>query len=140
VSGPGRGVGAPTDLSDIFPTLLALAGVPAPKDITIDGHSLVPLLRGGESLRQWAFTQLGARRSVRDQRFKLDSDGAFWDLLRDPLEAHDLRDRREPERAGPRERLGQVLAALPTDAPPPFRPFGRREVQPAGARTPVPEE
>lgn len=130
VSFPGRGVEAPADLSDIFPTLLELAGVPPPPDVTIDGRSLVPVLRGGESHRQWAFTQLGTRRSVRNHRFKLDSDGAFWDLLRDPLEAHDLRDRCEPERAGPRERLGQFLAALPRDAPPPFTPFGRRAVQP----------
>jgi arylsulfatase A-like enzyme len=137
ISPHGRGVAAPADLSDIFPTLLELAGVAPPRGVTIDGRSLVPVLRGGESPREWAFTQLGTRRSIRDRRFKLDSDGAFWDLLRDPLEAHELRDR-EPEQAGTRERLGRLLAALPSDAPPPFAPFGRRAVQAAGGRVPEP--
>jgi arylsulfatase A-like enzyme len=136
VSPHGRAVETPADLSDIFPTLLELAGVAPPRVVTIDGRSLVPVLRGGEPPREWAFTQLGSRRSIRDRRFKLDSDGAFWDLRRDPLEEHDLR--REPEQAGARERLGRLLAAMPPDAPPPFAPFGRRAVQASGARAPEP--
>jgi tetratricopeptide (TPR) repeat protein len=49
LAGPGVPAGVVRDelvgLADVAPTLLALAGVPAPRDV--DGRSLLPLVRGG---------------------------------------------------------------------------------------------
>jgi arylsulfatase/uncharacterized sulfatase len=44
---PARVSGAPAMNTDLFPTLLALAGLPLPRDRVIDGRDLAPLLSGG---------------------------------------------------------------------------------------------
>ncbi len=119
----GRVVAQPIHVVDWAPTLLALAGVTAPADAPLDGHNLLPLLRGGElpvyplfwhmplyDLR-WGATPCAV---IRDGDWKLidyfgdsvDATGRYrpgarvvlFNLRTDPGEAHELA-AREPARA-----------------------------------------
>lgn len=119
-------VKTPADFSDLFPTFLELAGVPLPKDRAVDGHSLVPLLRENAApgqQREWIFSQRARNRTVRDERFKLDSSGKFWDLQNDPLEGSDLSQSTAEEVVKARRQLMAVLQSLPADGGPPFEGF-----------------
>jgi N-acetylglucosamine-6-sulfatase len=87
---------------DLAPTLLSLVGVPVPT--TMQGHSLVPLLNGGQSEWRNSFlielysdkvfpriTQMGYK-AVRNERwkyihyFELDGMDELYDLKTDPYE------------------------------------------------------
>lgn len=84
------GVVAPdlVDLSDLFPTLLDLAGVAAPHGL--DGLSFAPVLHGrGRSPRTWAFSQLGRGQALREGDWKWYSDRRLFDLAGDPFEEED---------------------------------------------------
>ena len=109
------------DFSDLLPTFCALTGVPPPADRAIDGRSLAAVLRGDPGAREprrWIFNMYGDERVVRDARYKLYSDGQFFDLARDPDERRNLTEGALVERA----RLQAALDALPPDAPSPFEP------------------
>ncbi len=111
------------DFSDVFPTLCDLAHLAPPKDVVLDGRSLAPFLRdepGARPPRDWIFNQYDVTRIVRDTRFKLYSDGRFFDANADPDEQQDLAASTEPDEIAARERLGKVLQSLPPDAAPPF--------------------
>ncbi|MFG0317621.1 MAG: sulfatase-like hydrolase/transferase [Planctomycetota bacterium JB042] len=85
VAAPGRVIADPVDLSDLFPTLLDLAGVDVPPGL--DGASLAPALRGeGGVARTWAYSQLGAAQSLREGDWKWYSDRRLFDLAGDPFE------------------------------------------------------
>jgi len=104
----GRRVEAVMDVTDVFATVLELAGVPSnalvPAGTEIDSVSLVPYLQnpGQAPLRPWAMTQLLAWRNqrtnvgkaVRDAHFKLirfdDGDEEFYELRVDPFEGNEL--------------------------------------------------
>lgn len=113
----GRVSDALVDNSDIFPTLLDLAGVKVPDGLIIDGRSFAGVLGDPEAAppRQWIFSQYADRRLVRDDRYKLRSDGRFHDLLSDPLEETDLSGSRAEVIVARRERLQLVLDSLPPD-------------------------
>jgi len=114
----GRVSDALIDSSDVFPTLLDLAGVEGPEGVTIDGRSLAGVLRGDPAAprRKWIFSQYADKRLVRNDRYKLRSDGRFHDLVHDPLEEHDLSGSEDLQIAAQRERLQRVLDSLPPDA------------------------
>jgi len=102
VGAGGRRIGEMVGLIDVAPTLLELAGIPAPG--SFDGTSLVPLIEGrGGAVRDvnysWTFHGDGfGRMSRRDARFKLICDKGreelpdceLYDLDADPLEQIDL--------------------------------------------------
>ena len=102
VAGPGvskAGVRstALVDVADILPTLVDITGIPKPV-ADIDGVSLRPLLTGERSAVRDAIYQ--AYRSTSydpfeiyafDARWKLYSDGRFFDRANDPLERSPLR-------------------------------------------------
>jgi arylsulfatase A len=101
VSGPGVARGVCTDLvdvSDVLPTLAALAGVALPADPALDGHSFAPQLRGerGEP-REWVYAGHRGRSFLRDRRWKLTRSGELYDLERDPDESAPV----PPGSAGP---------------------------------------
>ena len=85
---------APTQLIDIYPTLVDLCGLPVYP--MAEGHSLRPLLSNPK--KKWtypAFTFYGKGNGVvRDQRFRLTQyeDGALeiYDMRKDPEEWHNL--------------------------------------------------
>lgn len=91
----GSLVDAPVCLEDVMPTLLELAGVPIPS--SVEGRSLVPLLRG-ESVA-WRehlhIEHAPLHHSLTDGRTKYiwwvpDGKEQLFDLASDPTERHDL--------------------------------------------------
>ena len=62
------------------------------------------------------------QRVIRDKRFKLWSDGRFYDLQEDPMEQRDAGKVQCPELAAARTRLAAALASVPADAKLPFPP------------------
>ena len=105
----GRVTGVPVALADLMPTLLSLAGAPAPAGL--DGQSLAALLTSGEPPRPrplyWHYphySNQGSRPAgaVRDGNWKMieyyeDGRVELFDLSRDPGEGKDLAPR-EPNR------------------------------------------
>ena len=116
VAGPGIPAGESTDalvyVHDLFPTLLAAAGVTVPEGV--HGRDLAPLWRGEvEAVRETLFTSYGrTQRAVRDARFKLVRYPAvdvtqLFDLEADPHETTSLAD--DPGHAGEIARLRGAL-------------------------------
>jgi arylsulfatase A len=88
------------DSTDFLPTLLDAAAVPAPENLILDGHSLMPHLRGHPGqVRDWIYSwyspRQGADKSVREfvfnQHYKLYRTGEFFDLDHDPQEKSPLK-------------------------------------------------
>jgi len=99
------------DSTDILPTLCAAAGVTVPADLTLDGRSFLPQLRGEpgrprEWIYSWYSPRQGEDRTVREfafnRRYKLYRDGSFFDLEIDSEEAKSL---------NPRDLDGEAAAA-----------------------------
>ena len=77
------------DASDVLPTIAALGGAKLPDKVVYDGRSFASQLYGkptSKPWRPWCFTQYNNIRVIRDQRFKLYSNGPFYDLSDDPRE------------------------------------------------------
>jgi arylsulfatase A-like enzyme len=111
------------DFTDIYPTLCELADVPLSQRHRPDGLSFAPFLLdrpGASPPRTWILNEYHTTRVVRDAQYKLYSDGRFFDLSLDFDERHDLSQSTVPADASARQRLQQVLDALPADIPPPF--------------------
>ena len=85
---PGRSCSSPTQLLDIYPTLLDLCGLPP--NAQVEGRSLVPLLKNPDA--DWnhvAITSYGVGNfSLRDHSFRyiVYEDGAeeLYDMQKDP--------------------------------------------------------
>ncbi|TWT56768.1 Choline-sulfatase [Thalassoglobus neptunius] len=126
----GTSSAALVETVDIFPTLTELAGLPAPQDAksvkqTIDGKSLVPLLKNPESRhRGYAYhcfprgKRLG--RAIRTDRYRLvewkpfgaSADQAVYELfdyVDDPLESKNLAE----DRPDIVQQLSAILDSLP---------------------------
>ena len=111
------------DFSDVYPTLCELAGVPLSPQHRTDGRSFASYLLGkpgAKPPREWILNEYHQTRVVRDARYKLYSDGRFFDLSRDPDEKADLAKTDEPVAGNARARLQRALAGLPADQPEPF--------------------
>jgi arylsulfatase A-like enzyme len=120
---PGGRTAPLADFTDIYPTLCELAGAPLSPTHKPDGVSLAPYLLGKEGARpprQWILNEYHQTRVVRDERFKLYSDGRLFDANADPSERQDLAQSPDSAAVAARERLLKVLASLPPDQPPPF--------------------
>lgn len=99
----GRQIGGLTQLMDLGPTVLELAGVPVPE--AMEANSLLPALRGEEwEERRYVFAEHGRdailqetdfMTMVRDQQWKLvhfvdEPSGQLFDLRNDPEEVNNL--------------------------------------------------
>jgi arylsulfatase A len=120
VRGPGVAQDAVTDeladVSDIFPTLVDLAGAKLPSDREIDGVSLVPTLRDPTAEhREWIFSCYTDRRMLRDKRWLLEGNGHFYDCgdQRDHHGYRDVTDSKDPEVVAARQRFDAILAKMP---------------------------
>ena len=116
----GTATTALADFSDIFPTMLDLAGLPP---VPGDGRSWVPLLRGAPGCvpREWIYAQRDTSRTARDQRFKLDTAGGFFEIVLDPDQKSAVSPTRDAATVAAHKKLSAVLASIPANAPnPPF--------------------
>jgi arylsulfatase A len=103
-----------TDFSDLLPTFADLAGAKLPEDITFDGTSFAPQLRGEKGdPREWVFVQLGARWYVRNDGWKLTESGELFNMKDSPfVEQTTPVDSKDPDAQAARDRLQAVLAQL----------------------------
>lgn len=102
---PGRTVDTPVSLLDFFPTALAVAGMPVPASLELDGVSLLPLLLSETASlpRDTFFWRYGAQFALRQGDWKLvrserDEPLTLYHLAADPGESNDL-STAEPGRA-----------------------------------------
>ena len=120
VAGEGTRTRAPVTLTDLYPTLCELAGLPVPAQC--DGLSLVPQLRDPAAPRaRPALTahvfrgEPGPSQAVADERYRLIRYGngfeELYDLRRDPDEFDNRA--ADPALAGERARLAAFLAPRP---------------------------
>jgi choline-sulfatase len=90
----GTVIDTPVDLTDIFPTLVDLAGFTPPSHLA--GESLLPLMHGdSEACNDWAVSGYGKEGMIRLGNYKLiiPTAGAepwLFNLVEDPDEIHNL--------------------------------------------------
>ncbi len=116
---------------DLYPTLLAIAGLPPRPDQHLDGLSLVPLLRGDDALERealfWHFPHYhgsGNRPSgaVRVGDLKLvewfeDGRTELYNLKTDPGETNDIAKRNSSETARLRDMLTHWRVSVDASMP-----------------------
>ncbi|MDR2849302.1 MAG: sulfatase [Verrucomicrobiota bacterium] len=133
VTKPGSVCAAPVIGADYFPTLLAMAGVPVPAGHTVDGESLVPLLKQSGALARdaiyWHYPHYhpGAATpysAVRSGDFRLvefyeDNRVELYNLKDDIGEAHDLAAALPEKAAALRQQLHDWRARVGAQAPTP---------------------
>jgi arylsulfatase A len=77
------------DSTDFLPTICDAAGIELPKDLTVDGRSFLPQIRGEQGRpREWIYSWYSPRgEALREfafnDRFKLYASGEFYDLSND---------------------------------------------------------
>ncbi len=87
------------DFSDWLPTVAEIGRAELPKEVKFDGKSFVGSFLGKkESTRTFAFSESkGGQAFVRDQRYKLYSNGKFYDISSDREERKPLAKRKATE-------------------------------------------
>ncbi|QHV96612.1 sulfatase-like hydrolase/transferase [Spirosoma endbachense] len=82
------------DFTDVLPTMLDVAGLKKPDNFMVDGQSFWPAAMGkAGKKRDWVYSDYNpkrndfpARKYAQTQKYKLYSDGQFFDYQNDPLE------------------------------------------------------
>lgn len=95
---PDRELGDLVDSTDFLPTICEAGGVALPRDLTLDGSSFLPQLRGETGTpRPWIYSWFarsggGVAESefAMDKRYKLYRDGRMYDLVDDLEEQRPL--------------------------------------------------
>jgi arylsulfatase A-like enzyme len=113
----GEVIKAGVDFSDVFPSLLEMAGVLRPRGRELDGHSFAGYLRGGGVVnpRAWVFSQYGYDRVIRHGPYKVYRNGLMFDMSDDLLERHNIGASGVSEVVGVGEGLMRVMKGLPKD-------------------------
>lgn len=104
------------DFTDFLPTLCATAGMKVPADLKVDGHSFLPQLRGEQGQpREWIYSWYSRKGGptakqewARNQRCKLYTTGAFFDISKDALEENPITEP-SPEEMQIRDDLQKAL-------------------------------
>lgn len=88
---------------DLLPTLAELAGIEAKTAKPLDGKSLAGVLRGeaptAELSERMVFSAWNRKSSVRTARFRLDAQGALFDMIEDPGQRKDVSKKHPEEQA-----------------------------------------
>jgi arylsulfatase A len=101
-----------SDFTDLFPTVLELAGVSSPQGLKLDGRSIAPQILGRTGQpREWVYAQHGAEYFIADQRRKLYEDGRFVDITDSPV-AEKTVSENDGSGAAARKRLSAALSEL----------------------------
>jgi arylsulfatase A-like enzyme len=102
------------DFTDLSATFADLAGARRPADVTFDGHSFAPQLRGQPGQpREWIFVQLGTKWYVREMDWKLNNDGDLFDMKDAPFEEKLVAaDTKDAAAVAARKRLQTILDQL----------------------------
>jgi len=88
------------DATDFLPTICEAAGAPVPGGLTLDGRSFLPQLRGEKgNPRDWIYSwynpgggETAEAEFAQDGKYKLYTDGRFFALEKDQMEASPLAD------------------------------------------------
>ena len=115
VSPKGKVCNDMIDASDIYPTVLDIAGVKSTDSKTmVDGQSIVPEMKGKQgNHRPWAFNQLAAMWYVRELNWKLNQAGELFDMSKAPFEEILVpADSKDAAAIAARARLQKVLETL----------------------------
>lgn len=121
-----------TDFSDCLPTFAELAGAPLPAGVTLDGHSILPQIKGQTGQpREWIYVQLEDWRYVRTLRWKLNNAGELFDMKEAPYkEILIAKDSTDPEAIEARRHLQDILDNLVgKNAPPPSGPLALKSAK-----------
>ena len=143
---PGQSIGEVAGAIDLMPTLADLTGIDVGASKPLDGRSLAPLLTGepidwqDRLLYSLRIARGGKQVSVRNQRFRLDSEGRLFDIDADPGQHEDVADRFPDEAASMRGAAAAWLEEVSPHVGPDDRPFpvGHSEVTLLPARDGVP--
>jgi len=102
------------DFSDMYATFADLAGAGLPRNLTVDGQSFAPQLRGQAGKpREWVYVQLGNKWYVRSQEWKLTQSGALFDMKDAPFTEKPVSaDTTDANARAGREKLQKVLDML----------------------------
>ncbi len=143
VTAPGSTCGEPVISTDFYPTILDIAGLKAKPRQHLDGKSLVPLLKGGDSLDRealyWHYPHYSNQggvpgAAIRMGRYKLierfeDGRVQLYDLSSDVGEKDDLAGKMPEKVARMRSKLHAWYKEVDAkflqpkgDGPPPWRP------------------
>jgi len=89
---PGTRISQIAGAIDLLPTLAGLCKVPLTSKKPLDGKSLLPLLEGKTDAwpDRMIFSTWNKRVSVRTQQYRLDSEGALFDMVADPNQTTDI--------------------------------------------------
>ena len=83
---PGKVLKDMVDFSDFYATFAELAGAKQPANLTFDGRSFAPQLRGQKgNPREWIYVQLGRNWYVKEQGWKLNQSGELYDMKDAPF-------------------------------------------------------
>jgi arylsulfatase A-like enzyme len=114
VTPEGKVVKDLTDFSDMYATFADVAGAKLPRELTFDGHSFAPQLRGQPGKpREWVYVQLGNKWYVRSLGWKLTQSGELFDMKDAPfVEKPVAADTKDTQARTARAKLQNVLDTL----------------------------
>ncbi len=103
------------DSTDVFVTLAELAGATLPANVTLDGKSFAPQLKGQTGTpREWVYVELNGDSFAREARYKLTNHGEMFDLINAPYDEIPVpANSADPAVIAARQLLQQVLDTHP---------------------------
>lgn len=103
------------DFTDFMATFAELGGAKLPENLTFDGHSFVPALKGEKGApREWVYVELSGKSFAREARYKLTNTGELFDLKNAPFEEIPVpADSKDEAAIVARKKLQQVLDEHP---------------------------